>query len=36
MLIPSCNDLRYDNAERAKEMLRKAGLTPAWILGENA
>lgn len=27
------NDLRYDNAERAKEMLRKWGLTVGWILG---
>jgi hypothetical protein len=30
---PELNDLRYDNAERAKEMLRKSGLTPTWILG---
>lgn len=30
---PELNDLRYDNAERAKEMLRSTGLTPAWILG---
>jgi hypothetical protein len=30
---PELNDLRYDNAERAKEMLRRAGLTPNWILG---
>ena len=27
------HDLRYDNAERAKEMLRRWGLTPNWILG---
>jgi len=26
-------DLRYDNAARAKEILKDAGLTPAWILG---
>lgn len=30
---PELNDLRYDNAERAKEMLRASGLTPTWILG---
>lgn len=30
---PELNDLRYDNAERAKEMLRRSGLTPQWILG---
>jgi len=30
---PELKDLRYDNAERAKEMLRKCGLTPTWILG---
>ncbi len=30
---PELNDLRYDNAERAKEMLRREGLTPSWILG---
>jgi hypothetical protein len=30
---PELKDLRYDNAERAKEMLRKYGLTPNWILG---
>jgi HNH endonuclease/ParB-like nuclease domain len=30
---PELNDLRYDNAERAKEMLRRWGLTPGWILG---
>lgn len=30
---PELNDLRYDNAERGKEMLRKAGLSPTWILG---
>jgi hypothetical protein len=30
---PELNDLRYDNAERAKDMLRKSGLTPTWILG---
>lgn len=29
-------DLRYDNAGRAKEILRDAGLTPAWILGAEA
>lgn len=33
---PALNDLRYDNAERAKEMLRNAGLTPNWILGGDA
>ena len=27
------NDLRYDNAERAKGMLSAAGLTPNWLLG---
>lgn len=30
---PQLNDLRYDNADRAKELLRKFGLTPTWILG---
>ena len=30
---PSLNDLRYDNAKRAKEMLLGAGLTTNWILG---
>ena len=30
---PELNDLRYDNAERAKEMLRRWGLTPNWIIG---
>lgn len=30
---PELKDLRYDNAERAKEMLRGAGFTPTWILG---
>jgi hypothetical protein len=30
---PELNDLRYDNVERAKEMLRRWGLTPNWILG---
>lgn len=30
---PELNDLRYDNPERAKEMLRRWGLTPNWILG---
>ena len=30
---PELNDLRYDDAERAKEMLRTFGLTPNWILG---
>lgn len=33
---PELNDLRYDNAERAKEMLRRWGLTPNWILGGDA
>ena len=33
---PELNDLRYDNAERAKEMLRRSGLTPSWILGAEA
>lgn len=33
---PELNDLRYDNAERAKEMLRTWGLTPSWILGGDA
>jgi hypothetical protein len=30
---PELKDLRYDNAERAKDMLRRNGLTPGWILG---
>lgn len=30
---PELNDLRYDNAERAKDILRRAGLTPNWMLG---
>jgi len=30
---PDLNDLRYDNAERAKDMLRDWGLTPNWVLG---
>jgi hypothetical protein len=30
---PELKDLRYDSAERAKEMLRRWGLTPTWILG---
>ena len=30
---PELNDLRYDNAERAKEMLKRFGLTTNWILG---
>ncbi len=29
---PLLNDLRYDNAERAKAMLSQAGLTPGWML----
>jgi hypothetical protein len=29
---PELNDLRYDNAERAKDMLRKSGLTTNWII----
>lgn len=33
---PELNDLRYDNAERAKEMLRRWKLTPNWILGGEA
>src|SRR5205807_1462465 len=33
---PALNDLRYDNAERAKEMLAHAGLTPNWMLGGSA
>ena len=32
---PGLNDLRYDNAERAKGMLAEAGLTPNWILGSS-
>ena len=30
---PALNDLRYDNAQRAKDILVDAGLTPNWILG---
>jgi hypothetical protein len=30
---PAMQDLRYDNAVRAKEILTTAGLTPGWILG---
>lgn len=30
---PELKDLRYDNADRAKEMLRQSGLTSNWILG---
>jgi hypothetical protein len=30
---PALNDLRYDDADRAKAVLRRAGLTPNWILG---
>jgi hypothetical protein len=30
---PELNDLRYDNAERAKEMLKRFGLTTNWVLG---
>ncbi|MFZ0168983.1 MAG: HNH endonuclease [Candidatus Dormiibacterota bacterium] len=30
---PALNDLRYDDADRAKAMLTNAGMTPAWILG---
>jgi hypothetical protein len=30
---PHLGDLKYDNAQRAKEILRGAGLTPGWILG---
>jgi len=30
---PGLGDLKYDNAQRAKEILRGAGLTPGWILG---
>jgi hypothetical protein len=30
---PALNDLRYDNAERAKQVLRTAGLGPGWIIG---
>jgi hypothetical protein len=33
---PDLHELRYDDAERAKDMLRKNGLTPNWILGGNA
>lgn len=33
---PDLKDLRYDNADRAKDMLRQAGLTPNWILGGEA
>ncbi|MGH2966208.1 MAG: HNH endonuclease [Solirubrobacterales bacterium] len=32
---PGLNDLRYDNAERAKDMLAGAGLTPNWLLGSS-
>jgi hypothetical protein len=32
---PELNDLRYDNAERARDMLKRSGLTPNWILGGN-
>lgn len=30
---PALGDLRYDNAQRAKEILKGAGLTVTWILG---
>ena len=30
---PALGDLRYDNAERAKQILKGAGLDPGWILG---
>jgi hypothetical protein len=30
---PELKDLRYDDAERAKDMLRSFGLSPAWVLG---
>lgn len=30
---PELNDLRYDNADRAKAMLDRVGLTPNWLLG---
>ena len=30
---PALNDLHYDNAQRAKDMLLGAGLTTNWILG---
>lgn len=30
---PSFSDLRYDNQERAKEILKSAGLTPGWLVG---
>lgn len=30
---PELKDLRYDNADRAKDMLRRWGLTANWILG---
>jgi hypothetical protein len=30
---PELNDLRYDNPQRAKDMLVKSGLTVSWILG---
>jgi hypothetical protein len=33
---PELNDLRYDDAERAKEMLKRFGLTTNWILGGEA
>ncbi|HCF99517.1 MAG TPA: hypothetical protein DEV93_03125 [Chloroflexi bacterium] len=32
-LNPALNDLRYDDAERAKGMLKGSGLTPSWIVG---
>jgi hypothetical protein len=32
-LSPELNDLRYDNADRAKDMLRRFGLTTNWLLG---
>jgi hypothetical protein len=30
---PELNDLRYDNPQRAKDMLIRSGLTVGWILG---
>lgn len=33
---PQLRDLRYDNAQRAKDMLKEWGLTPNWILGGEA
>lgn len=30
---PNLINLKYDDAERAKTMLREAGLTPNWVLG---